>query len=44
MAQAARIFKGNLDYPEFSTQALVAAEKAYNWAKNIHMPIMTKTK
>jgi hypothetical protein len=33
MAQAARIFKGNLDYPEFSTQALVAAEKAYNWAK-----------
>ena len=33
MAQAARIFKGNLDYPEFSTQALVAAEKAYKWAK-----------
>ena len=33
MAQAARIFKGNTDYPEFSGQAEQAAKKAFEWAK-----------
>ncbi len=33
MAQAARIFNGNPDYPEFSNTALKAAKKAYEWAK-----------
>ncbi len=32
MAQAARLLKDNADYPEFSTQATAAAQKAYEWA------------
>ncbi|MCR5076532.1 MAG: glycoside hydrolase family 9 protein [Prevotella sp.] len=34
MAQAARIFKDNPDYPGFSTKAEKAAESAYRWAKS----------
>lgn len=34
MAMAARIFKGNADYPDFSTVALAAAEKAWQWGKD----------
>ena len=34
MAQAARIFKGNADYPEFASQAQQAAVKAFEWAKD----------
>ncbi len=33
MAQASRLFKGNADYPEFSTLAAQAAVRAYEWAK-----------
>lgn len=33
MALAARIYKGNTDYPEFSAKASAAALKAYAWAK-----------
>ena len=33
MAQAARIFKGNTDYPDFSRQAANAALAAYGWAE-----------
>ena len=32
MAMAARIYKGNADYPDFSSRAAKAAEKAYKWA------------
>ena len=33
MAQAARIFKGNKDYPTFADQAFRAAMAAYGWAE-----------
>ena len=33
MAQAARIYKGNKDYPEFADQAARAAIAAYGWAE-----------
>ena len=33
MAQAARIFKGNKDYPGFAEQAARAAMAAYHWAE-----------
>lgn len=33
MAQAARIFRGNKDYPAFTGQALNAALAAYRWAE-----------
>jgi len=33
MAQAARIYKGNKDYPEFANQAARAAMAAYGWAE-----------
>ena len=33
MAQAARIFKGNKDYPTFADQAARAAMAAYGWAE-----------
>ena len=33
MAQAARIYKGNADYPGFSEQAARAAMAAYRWAE-----------
>ena len=33
MAQAARIYKGNKDYPEFAEQAARAAMAAYGWAE-----------
>ena len=33
MAQAARIYKGNADYPAFSEQAARAAMAAYHWAE-----------
>lgn len=33
MAQAARVFHGNRDYPEFSSQAEAAARLAWEWAK-----------
>lgn len=32
MALAARVYKGNTDYPDFSDKALAAAKKAYDWA------------
>lgn len=32
MAQAAKVFKKNKDYPDFSAQAEIAARKAYSWA------------
>lgn len=32
MAMAARIYKGNADYPDFSTRAEAAAERAWQWA------------
>ena len=34
MAQAARIYKDNKDYPHFSAHATSAALAAYNWAEN----------
>lgn len=34
MAQAARLYKGNPDYPEFATQARQAAVNAFKWAAN----------
>ena len=34
MAQAARIYKGNKDYPDFSAQAAKAAIAAYGWAEH----------
>lgn len=33
MAQAARLFKGNADYPDFAGQAARAALAAYGWAE-----------
>ena len=33
MAQAARLFQGNADYPDFSAQASRAALAAYHWAE-----------
>ena len=33
MAKAARIYKGNKDYPDFSEVAGAAAQKAWQWAK-----------
>lgn len=33
MAMAARIFKGNADYPDFSQKAADAATRAWQWAK-----------
>ncbi|MCR4853572.1 MAG: glycoside hydrolase family 9 protein [Prevotella sp.] len=33
MAQAARVFKGNKDYPDFSAQAERAAMAAFKWAE-----------
>lgn len=32
MAMAARIYKGNADYPDFSARAEAAAERAWQWA------------
>ena len=38
MAQAARIFKGNKDYPTFADEAARAAMAAYGWAeRNTHV-------
>ncbi len=34
MAMAARIFEGNVDYPDFSVKAANAAVRAYLWAKD----------